>query len=72
MQPALKETLKKLPPTDRLDLIGELWDSLQDEDVPVRHSDLDLVRQRADTAEAHRAGRRDWSEVRAEIEKLLR
>ena len=68
----LLEPLKSLPAADRLTLIGLLWDSLEDGDVPVTDAQLAELNRRADALDDNRDGLRSWPEVRAEIEQHLR
>jgi putative addiction module component (TIGR02574 family) len=68
----LLEPLKNLPAADRLALIGLLWDSLEDGDIPVSDAQLAELNRRADAVDSNRDGLRSWPEVRSEIEQQLR
>ena len=59
--------IARLSPADRLALIGQLWDSLSDEDVsltPVQRAELE---RRLATLEHDRADSVTWDSLRAEL-----
>lgn len=56
-----------LSPQERLDLIGDLWDSLDADDVPVP-ADLKAELERRNAAfDADRSRAASWEEVRAKL-----
>lgn len=56
-----------LSPQERLDLIGELWDSLDDGDVPVP-ADMKAELERRNAAfDADRRHAVSWEQVRAKL-----
>jgi putative addiction module component (TIGR02574 family) len=64
--------IARLTPKERLDLIGELWDSLSAEDVRLSPAqDAELARRMA-SFEADRQDAAPWSEVDAELARRLR
>ena len=64
--------ITRLTPKERLDLIGELWDSLAPEDVRFTHAqDAELAR-RAATFEADAKATLPWSEIDAELDRRTR
>ena len=60
-----------LSPSERLELIGELWDSLDDESLEVTPELVaELDRRLEDLRRNPQAGR-SWEEVRAELRQRL-
>ena len=71
---ALREELLKLSAAERLELIEELWDSLDEEDEALALTDAqreDLERRLA-VAEAAPTGGSPWEEVRERIRRRPR
>jgi putative addiction module component (TIGR02574 family) len=71
---ALREELLKLSAAERLELIEELWDSLDEEDEALALTDAqreDLERRLAE-AEADPTGGSPWEEVRERIRRRPR
>ena len=56
-----------LSPQERLDLIGRLWDSLDDEDVPLTPEQEAELDRRLATADADLADSVSWESFRAEL-----
>ena len=67
----LAEALK-LSPSDRLQLIEALWDTLSEEDIPVTPEERALLDARLADLEANPADQNPWSEVRARLEQRPR
>jgi putative addiction module component (TIGR02574 family) len=67
----LAEALK-LSPSDRLQLIEALWDTLSEEDIPVTPEERALLDARLADLEANPGDQSPWSEVRARIEQRPR
>jgi putative addiction module component (TIGR02574 family) len=63
----LAEALK-LSPSDRLQLIEALWDTLSEEDIPVTPEERALLDARLADLEANPGDQSPWSEVRARLE----
>jgi putative addiction module component (TIGR02574 family) len=57
---------------ERLELIGELWDSLDPRELPPPTAEeLTELERRAAEARAHPAGGRSWDEVKRDLGKRL-
>ena len=67
----LTEALK-LSPSDRLQLIEALWDTLSEEDIPVTPEERALLDARLADLEANPGDQSPWSEVRARLEQRPR
>lgn len=67
----LAEVLK-LSPTDRLQLIEALWDTLSDEDIPVTPEERALLDVRLADLEANPSDQSSWPDVRARLERRHR
>ncbi|MFO0851463.1 MAG: addiction module protein [Gemmataceae bacterium] len=46
MSPAIRDAVFALSPAEKLDLIGELWDALEEDQVPVTPELIELIEQR--------------------------
>jgi putative addiction module component (TIGR02574 family) len=69
MSTDLLEEALKLSPRARLQLIGELWDTLSEEDIPVTAEERALLDSRLADLEAHPNDQSSWPEVEARLEK---
>jgi len=67
----LAEALK-LSPSDRLQLIEALWDTLADEDIPVTPEERALLDARLADLEQNPDAQSPWSEVKARLEQRRR
>lgn len=67
----LAEALK-LSPSERLQLIEALWDTLSEEDIPVTSEERALVDARLADLEANPDDQSPWSEVKARLEQRRR
>jgi len=73
MNKHLRDQVMQLTPAERLELIGDIWDSLDERDLPplsedqIQEMGRRLAEHRADPASA-----RSWEEVRAETRSRLR
>jgi len=67
----LAEALK-LSPTDRLQLIEALWNTLSEEDIPVTPEERALLDARLADLEANPEDQSPWSEVRARLDRRPR
>ena len=64
--------IARMTPRERLDLIGELWDSLAPEDVNLSPAhEAELVRRMA-TFDADAKAAVPWDQVEAELDRRLR
>ena len=61
------ETVARLSVEERLDLIGQLWDSLEDQDVPVTPAQRAELTRRLATFEEEDAHSVPWEQVKAEL-----
>jgi putative addiction module component (TIGR02574 family) len=62
----------KLSPSDRLELIGVLWDTLSDEDIPVTPEEQALLDERLADFERNPDAQSSWEEVKARLEQRRR
>ena len=71
MHPLLKQLgIDRLSPQERLDLISEIWDSLESKDLhPIHQSHKDELENRIAKMDANPARGSSWADVRARIEK---
>jgi putative addiction module component (TIGR02574 family) len=69
MSTDLLEEALKLTPRDRLQLIGALWDTLSQEDIPVTPEERALLDSRLADFEAHPDDQSPWPEVKGRLEK---
>lgn len=61
------EQIARLSPPERLELIGELWDSLGDADVPLSSAQRVELERRLDSFARDRAGAVTWDALKAEL-----
>lgn len=54
-----------LTPSERLDLIGRLWDSLSDEQVPLTDEERDLLDERLDRIDRDGPSGFAWTDISA-------
>jgi putative addiction module component (TIGR02574 family) len=62
----------KLSPSDRLQLIEALWDTLSEEDIPVTPEERALLDERLADLERNPDAQSSWAEVRARLEQRRR
>ncbi len=67
----LAEALK-LTPSERLQLIEALWDTLSEEDIPLTAEERALLDARLADLEANPDDQSPWSEVKARLEQRRR
>lgn len=72
MNAALLEDALRLTPEERLDLIGALWETLSEEDIPVSSEERDLLDARLADLEANPDDQSPWLEVKARLEQRRR
>ena len=58
-----------LSPEQRIALIGDLWDSLDDADLPLTAAQSAELARRLDAFEADRSRAVAWDDLKAELEK---
>lgn len=66
-RPALD--ISQLTPDERLDLIGELWDSLAPQDVPLTPEQREELRRRVERVNADGSIGSPWADVEARIRR---
>jgi putative addiction module component (TIGR02574 family) len=62
----------KLSPRDRLQLIGDLWDTLSEGEIPVIPEERALLDSRLADLEANPEDQSPWPEVKARLEQRRR
>ena len=67
MNKALKDQVLQLSPAERLELIGDLWNSLDEADVPLTPEQIEELNRRLAEYHADPSSGRPWEEVRAEL-----
>ncbi|MHB1235674.1 MAG: addiction module protein [Microbacteriaceae bacterium] len=68
---ALLTQAKQLAPADRLELIGELWQTLDHDDLPVTHAERVMLDERLADLAANPDSGRPWEEVEAGLRRRL-
>ena len=72
MNAGLLAAALKLSPSDRLELIEALWDTLSDEDVPVTLEQRALLDERVADLERNPDAQSSWEEVKARLQQRRR
>jgi len=67
VDPALLTQAKRLTPTDRLELIGELWQTLDHDDLPVTDAEQTMLDERLSDLASSRDSVRPLGEIEAEL-----
>lgn len=67
---SLPAKVSSLSPTDRLELISKVWDTLSPEDLPVTDAERKLLDARLADMEANPDDQSPWPEVKARLERL--
>ena len=67
MKTVLVEELVKLPAPERLELIGALWDSLSEEEVPLTKAQVAELDRRLDDMDMNPGDEMTWEEARQRI-----
>ena len=67
MKIELVEEVVKLPAPERLELIGALWDSLSDEEVPLTKAQVAELDRRLDDMDKNPGDEMTWEEARQRI-----
>jgi putative addiction module component (TIGR02574 family) len=67
MQRLDSEELARLSPEERLALIGQLWDSLRDTEVPLPEAQQAELARRLSSLDQDRAHAVTWEQLRAEL-----
>lgn len=69
---ALLTQAKQLAAADRLELIGELWQSLNPDELPVTSAEQSMLDERLADLSASPDTGRPWEEVEAKLHRRLR
>ena len=67
----LMEQIVRLEPSERLELISALWDSLSPHDFPVTDAERALLDARLADMELHPNDQSSWDDVKRRLERLL-
>jgi len=62
-----QDELAKLSVAERLTLIGELWDSIADDDVPLSQEQQEEIERRLTSFEEDRLTAKSWETIKAEL-----
>lgn len=62
---------KRLTPADRLELISELWQTLDHDSLPVTEAERDMLDERLVDRSANPDSGRPWGDVEAELRSRL-
>ena len=63
---------KKLSPGDRLELIGEIWDTLEDSDRPVTAEERAILESRMADLDANPSDEESWPHAKSWLESRHR
>ena len=69
VDPSLRERIRDLATADRLELMHELWQSLETSALPVTDAERDLIDERLTDLEARPLAQRPWSEIEHELRR---
>ena len=64
-----RDEINQLSPAERLSLIGDLWDSLADNQVPLSGAQRDELERRLQGFEEYRDSGVSWTDLKAELSK---
>ena len=67
MQPLRADEISRLSPEERLALIGQLWDSLHEEEIGLSAAQRSELERRLATLDRDRAEAVSWEQLRAEL-----
>jgi putative addiction module component (TIGR02574 family) len=63
------DEIRRLSVDERLDLIGQLWDSLEHEPLPLSTAQQQELDRRLAMLDHERADEQSWEQLRAELER---
>ena len=69
MQTLTQEEIVRLSPQERLDLIGQLWDSLDDSRIELPVAQQTEIARRLESLDVDRQQAVTWEQLRAELAK---
>ena len=61
------DEIRRLSPAERLELIGELWDSIDPADVPLPPAQRDELLRRLQTFDQDRSSGVTWDQLKAQL-----
>jgi putative addiction module component (TIGR02574 family) len=67
---SLIEQIVRLKPTERLELIEAVWDSLSADDLPLTDAERVLLDARLADIEANPRDQSSWADVKSRLERL--
>ena len=68
---SLMEQIVRLEPTQRLELVEAVWDSLSPADLPVTEGERALLDARLADMESNPDDQSSWADVKVRLERLL-
>ena len=68
---SLMEKIASLAPTERLELIEAVWDSLSPDDLPITEAERVLLDARLADMELNPDDQSSWAEVKNRLERLF-
>jgi putative addiction module component (TIGR02574 family) len=72
MNNALLAQAKKLPVSERLELISALWDTLDSDELPVTREEREVLEARMADMEANPSAEESWAEAKIWLESRPR
>lgn len=72
VEQALVDRVRRLDVPERLELIGQLWDTIDADALPVTSEVAALIDERLVAADTKPLHGRSWDEVEADLRKLVR
>jgi putative addiction module component (TIGR02574 family) len=63
------DEIDRLSPAERLSLIAQLWDSLEQHHLPLSHAQESELNRRLDSAEADRTQAIAWPDLKSKLEQ---
>ncbi|MGD0734093.1 MAG: addiction module protein [Terracidiphilus sp.] len=69
MELLIRDELVRLTPPERLELISQLWDSLEDDHLPLKAAQRAELDSRLASLEDDRRGGMTWAALKAELEQ---
>jgi putative addiction module component (TIGR02574 family) len=69
MDPLSHDEIFRLSPPERLALIAQLWDSLEDQQLPLSNAQQAELQRRLDTLDQDRKNGVTWASLKRELEQ---
>jgi putative addiction module component (TIGR02574 family) len=67
----LMEQIVRLKPTERLELISAVWESLSPHDLPLTEAERTMLDARLSDMESNPTDQSSWDDVKRRLERLL-